>query len=104
MAFSFRRPSVLRHESWLDDCIRVLETAPSVHPNDRRLIEWTKLQIIAEESMSMTGLYSGSRVNFSDDSICRVLRYGVDRATAWKRQVPTDIIHSNASQLDYQIA
>ncbi|KAJ4857829.1 hypothetical protein T069G_08726 [Trichoderma breve] len=93
MAFSFRRPSVLRHEPWLDDCIRILETAPSIHPNDRRLIEWTKLQIIAEESISMTGLYSGSRVNFSDDSICRVLRFGVDRATAWKRQVSTDIIH-----------
>ncbi|KAH0523121.1 hypothetical protein TsFJ059_008171 [Trichoderma semiorbis] len=93
MAFSFRRPSVLRHEPWLDNCIRVLETVPSVHPNDRRLIEWTKLQIIAEESMSATGLYSGSHVNFSDDSICRVLRFGVDRATAWKRQVSTDIIH-----------
>ncbi|KAL6817480.1 hypothetical protein V8C40DRAFT_75326 [Trichoderma camerunense] len=93
MAFSFRRPSVLRHEPWLDDCIRILETTPSVHPNDRRLIEWTKLQIIAEESMSATGLYSRSHVNFSDDSICRVLRYGVDRAMAWKRQVSTDVIH-----------
>ncbi|KAK4076958.1 uncharacterized protein Triagg1_3925 [Trichoderma aggressivum f. europaeum] len=93
MAFSWRRPSVLRHEPWLDDCISVLETAPNVHPNDRRLIEWTKLQIIAEESMSATGLYSGAHVNFSDDSICRVLKYGVDRVTAWKRQVSTDIIH-----------
>lgn len=54
--------------------------------------------------MAATGLYSGSRVNFSDDSICRVLRYGVDRATAWKRQVSTDIMHSNSSQLEYQNA
>ncbi|KAL7943710.1 hypothetical protein V8C42DRAFT_328235 [Trichoderma barbatum] len=93
MAFSFRRPFVLRHEPWVDGCIRVLETAPSVHPNDRRLIEWTKLQMIAEESISATGLYSGSHVNFSDETICRVLKYGGERAAAWKDQVSTEIIH-----------
>ncbi|KAL7931775.1 hypothetical protein V8C35DRAFT_309492 [Trichoderma chlorosporum] len=93
MAFSFRRPSVLRHEPWLDDCIRILGTAPNLHPNDRRLIEWTKLQIIAEDSISITGLYSGAHVNFSDDRITRVLKFSAEQTTAWKQQVSTEIMH-----------
>lgn len=96
MAFSFRRPTVLRHGPWVADCIRVLETAPSIHLNDRRLVEWTRLQIIAEESISIIGLDNGSDINFSDDSIRRVLKYGVERATGWKQQVPPEIIHGIA--------
>ncbi|TFA98433.1 hypothetical protein CCMA1212_009817 [Trichoderma ghanense] len=56
MAFSFRRPIVLRYGSWVDDCMRVLEAAPTFFLNDRRITEWTKLQIIAEECMSAAGL------------------------------------------------
>ncbi|PTB72111.1 hypothetical protein M440DRAFT_1465841 [Trichoderma longibrachiatum ATCC 18648] len=93
MAFSFRRPSVLRYGSWVDDCIRVLEAAPARLLSDRRLVEWTRLQIIAEECMSAAGLDNESNVCLTDDRIRRVLKYGIERAMSWKQQVSPDIIH-----------
>ncbi|RFU77873.1 hypothetical protein TARUN_4341 [Trichoderma arundinaceum] len=93
MALSFRRPTVLSHGPWVEDCIRVLESAPTTHLNDRRLVQWTKLQRIAEESISMVGLDSGSSINMSNDGICRVLKCGVDKATRWMQQVPSEILH-----------
>ncbi|KAL7815794.1 hypothetical protein V8C26DRAFT_420882 [Trichoderma gracile] len=93
MAFSYRRPSILRYGPWVDDCIRVLGAAPTACVNDRRLIEWTKLQTIAEECMSAAGLDNESNVCLSDDRVRRVLKYGIERAVSWKHQVSPEIIH-----------
>ncbi|ETR97500.1 hypothetical protein M419DRAFT_91315 [Trichoderma reesei RUT C-30] len=93
MAFSYRRPSILRYGPWVDDCIRVLEAAPTACLNDRRLIEWTKLQIIAEECMSAAGLDNESNVCLADDRVGRVLKHGIERAISWKHQVSPEIIH-----------
>ncbi|KAM0263747.1 hypothetical protein ACHAQJ_001062 [Trichoderma viride] len=93
MALSFRRPTVLCHGPWVDDCIKVLETAPSVHLNDRRLVEWAKLQRIAEESISIVGLDGGSTINLTDDRTRRVLKYGAEQAVQWMQRVPSEILH-----------
>jgi hypothetical protein len=73
----------------------VLETAPSIYLNDRRLVEWTKLQRIAEESISIVGLDSGCTANFSDDKTRRVLKCGADKAMRWMQEVPSEILHGN---------
>ncbi|KAH0496132.1 hypothetical protein TgHK011_003511 [Trichoderma gracile] len=93
MAFSYRRSSVLRYGPWVEDCIRVLEAAPTACLNDRRLIEWVKLQTIAEECMSAAGLDNESNVCLSDDRVRRVLKYGIERAISWKQQVSPEMIH-----------
>lgn len=93
MALSFRRPTVLRYGPWVDDCIRVLESSPTVHLNDCRLVEWTRLQRIAEESISVIGLDNGSAINFDDSTTCRVLRCGVEQATRWMQNVSPEILH-----------
>ena len=97
MAFSYRRPSVLRYQSWVDACIRVLQAAPAISLNDSRLIEWTKLQIIAEECMSAAGLDDESNVCLADDRVRRVLKLGIERVVSWKQQVSPEVIHRKAT-------
>ncbi|OTA03892.1 hypothetical protein A9Z42_0044680 [Trichoderma parareesei] len=84
---------VLRYGPWVDGCIRVLEVAPNACLNDRRLIEWTKLQTIAEECMSAAGLDNESNVCLADDGVRRVLKYGIERAILWKHQISPEILH-----------
>lgn len=49
VSLSLRRPNFIRWNSYLDECIKVLESAPETLPSDKRLCQHVKLMHINEE-------------------------------------------------------
>ncbi|KAH7166476.1 hypothetical protein EDB81DRAFT_681312 [Dactylonectria macrodidyma] len=92
IAFSFRRPSALRYGSWVERCIKVLESTPFLHLNDRRLVAWTKLQRLAEESLTMVGFDDGTSVDFSDARTRFILKHCSEMVIEWRHSVAEDIM------------
>ena len=83
---------MLRYRRWVEDCVKLLEIAPFVHRNDRRLVAWAKLQRIAEESFSVVGLDEWSPANFADAPTRFILRGCVEQATRWRQSITEDIM------------
>ncbi|KAH7139968.1 hypothetical protein B0J13DRAFT_447937 [Dactylonectria estremocensis] len=92
IAFSFRRPSALHYGSWVERCIKVLERSPFLHLNDRRLVAWTKLQRLAEESLTMVGFDDGTSVDFSDARTRFILKHCSEMVIEWRQSVADDIM------------
>lgn len=93
MAVSLRRPNMLSYGPWVTDCVRILEAAPIIHLNDRRLIAWAKLQRFAEKSLAAIGLGQGSSVNLHDARTRFILKGCVDQVKMWRQTVPHEIIN-----------
>ncbi|KAF2726147.1 hypothetical protein K431DRAFT_213930, partial [Polychaeton citri CBS 116435] len=49
VSLSLRRPSMLRVNSYVRECIEYLQTSPNAVPTDRSFVAWCKLMIISEE-------------------------------------------------------
>jgi hypothetical protein len=83
MAVALRRPAMLRFSNWTSDCLRVLEK--SSIPIDREMTAWVKLQHIAEESVTLLGYDSESRVDLNDSRSQSLLRGFETQLAAWKK-------------------
>lgn len=92
IALSFRRPNGLRYGAWVERSTKVLEMAPFLHPNDRRLLAWARLQRLAEESLTMVGFDEGMAVDFSDTRTRFILRNCAQAVTKWRESIPEDIM------------
>ncbi|KAL9621646.1 MAG: hypothetical protein Q9160_003898 [Pyrenula sp. 1 TL-2023] len=93
MASSLRRPTMLPYGPWVDDCINVLESQTFMHLNDRRLIAWTHLQRLAEESFAVAGLDQRSSIDLSDTRTRFVLQGCVERVTNWRQTISEGLMN-----------
>jgi len=100
MALSFRRPNALQYGSWLEDCLNTLEAMPSPDLNDRRLASWTRLQRIAEESLTTVRLHNNwSSMDFNDPRTQFILKGCVERVTEWRKSVKEDVLNGKTNRL-----
>lgn len=76
---------MIRYGPWIEDCFRVLHTPP-MHPNDHRLVEWTRLQRIAEKGMAVVGFDEESTADFTDARTRFILKDCVEKATQWREK------------------
>lgn len=101
VSLSLRRPNFIRWNGYLDECIKVLESAPETLPSDKRLCQHVKLMHINEEvglrfSMddpSATIAISDPRVQFAIGAFEKRLEEwneGVPQ-TQWDREYYTDL-------------
>lgn len=92
MAMSYRQPTSLPYGPWVEDCVRTLEFLPGLCLNDRRLVEWVKLQRAAEESLLAASLDGQSPVDLSDARTRFIIKGCMVKLEAWRRSVPEDNI------------
>ena len=75
VSISLRMPNFLRFTSWMDDCLKVLETSPEAAPTDRRLAAWVRIQRLVEECNVTFSLDDpGSDVSLADHSTAQTLK------------------------------
>ncbi|KAK5996231.1 Transcription factor pbcR-like protein [Cladobotryum mycophilum] len=91
IGLAYRRSTVLCHCPWVEDCIKLLESVPVVSLNDRRLIEWTRVQRIAEEGLKALEVNQGSS---NPDLRNRLMLRGcAEEVIRWRQIVAQEVIH-----------
>lgn len=90
---SYRRPASLPYGPWVEDCLQTLESSPDAHLNDLRLVQWVKLQRIAEESLSAASLDREWPADFSDARTRFIFKACLERLEVWRRLAPAEIIN-----------
>lgn len=99
IAMSLRRPNTMPYNSWVRDCLAVLNSTATTHIGDRRLVAWIHLQKLAEETLAMAGI-DGSSSGRSQDSRTHLnLKSGLERVKAWRHTVSDDIMHGSFSSI-----
>ena len=91
MSVTMRRPPTLPDGPWVDDCIRVIDSDPHMHLHDYQLIEWVKLQRIAEACLC-------TRTSLRRTPL--VLQYGIEKANTWMEHLPPGLITGKSSNGD----
>lgn len=92
---SYRRPTSLPYGPWVEDCVRVLDSAlaPGGHLNDRRIVEMVRLQRIVEETILAVFTDTQSPPDLSDSRtrfIFKTCQAGVER---WRHTTQEDMIN-----------
>lgn len=94
---------MLRYGPWVEDCINILELQTFMHLNDRRLVAWTNLQRLAEESFEVVGLDQRSPINLSDARKRFVLQGCVGRVTNWRQTISEGLMNGARKNDMYSI-
>lgn len=94
---SFQRPSSLRSGKWLDECLCVLDASPSTRTDDRRLSAWARLQILAEEGLTMAGIDEGASVKPSDPRSCAILQGVTSKLRSWRSTIDENLMNSKSA-------
>lgn len=90
---SFRRPSVLRYGSWVEDCLHVLDSVPNPSPNDQMLVAWCRLHRLAEESLTIVGLEEKPHIDISDTRNRFIIERCIEQVTRWKQSTPPLLVN-----------
>ncbi|KAF9895237.1 hypothetical protein FE257_000139 [Aspergillus nanangensis] len=85
---SLRRAILVRWNSYMDECVEILEKSPNALPTDRAMIEWAKLTHIMEDinlqfSSDDTGPFSEPKVQYT-------LKVFERQLEQWRRETPQE--------------
>lgn len=95
-----KRSNMIPHGPWVDDCIHLLEKSSPMHPNDRRLIAWTRLQIIAEQNLGATiAIGPRSYEEVADPRTQFLLRRGREQIQGWMDALPPGVMNGSLGRL-----
>ncbi|CAG9990375.1 unnamed protein product [Clonostachys byssicola] len=93
IAMSLRRPNTMPYNTWVRDCLAVLNSTATTHIGDRRLVAWIDLQKLAEETLAIAGIDGNSLGRSTDSRTPLILKSGLERVKAWRQTVSDDIMH-----------
>uniref|UniRef100_A0A0B7KNY3 Transcription factor domain-containing protein n=1 Tax=Bionectria ochroleuca TaxID=29856 RepID=A0A0B7KNY3_BIOOC len=93
IAMSLRRPNTMPYNTWVGDCLAVLNSTATTHIGDRRLVAWIHLQKLAEETLAMAGIDGNSSGRSTDSRTHLILKSGLERVKAWRQTVSDEITH-----------
>jgi hypothetical protein len=97
IAMSLRRPNTMPYNTWVGDCLAVLNSTATTHIGDRRLVAWIHLQKLAEETLAMAGIDGNSSGRSTDSRTHLILKSGLERVKAWRQTVSDEITHGTFS-------
>lgn len=84
-----RQISLLRWNSYMDECIGVLETSSDALPSDRVLCQWVKLQRLTDD---ITAQLQGDSPMVASDPKSRNNPKGFEhQLSEWEQQKPKEI-------------
>jgi hypothetical protein len=92
ISLTLRRQNQYQYSPWVDDCMAILLKSPITDLDDMRLVEWTKLQRMAEEGLSVSGFNQGSTLDYTNVRTRYVLRSCMDRVVSWRHNLPNELV------------
>ena len=87
-----RQPNLFRWDSYIDECVEVIENSVDAMPSDKVLCQWVKLQRLTDEIFE--------HFNPEDLPVCAaetnkvrqpILKGFEERLHEWRRQIPDGI-------------
>lgn len=89
VSLSLRRPSLLKVNSYIRDCLDFLDQSPDAVPSDRTLVAWARMIMIAEE-ISTSFCYDdlGNMGSIAELPVRMMLKDYSSRLTLWYENVP----------------
>ncbi|RDW73985.1 hypothetical protein BP5796_07427 [Coleophoma crateriformis] len=91
-SMGLRRPNLIRWNSYMNECVEVLETSPDALDSDKFLTQWVRSQRIAEEVGTQFSMDDPSaNISITDLKVQYALR-GFERdLERWSSQVPPNV-------------
>ena len=84
LAMSTRRPTMLRFNKWIEDCLEFVDKSPCAAASDKCLVAWAQLLRICEDIMTSFG-YDGDVVSLSDSRVQLMVKSFETRLDMWNR-------------------
>lgn len=90
-AMRLRRPNILSYNSWMEECLALLQKSPIV--DDKRVVAWVKLQRVADEANTAFGFDDASTsFSLSELRLQVILRIFERRMEDWKKSIPQEVM------------
>ncbi|KAI5780023.1 hypothetical protein EDC01DRAFT_283988 [Geopyxis carbonaria] len=103
VAISMRRPNLLRHTRFMNECLDELETNPEAARSDKVLCQWVRLQMISEELADTFAFDDpGAHVTIEDQSMQNAVKGFARRLEEWTTKINPSIM-SKSLDLNYHL-
>ncbi|KAF2816838.1 uncharacterized protein BDZ99DRAFT_492786 [Mytilinidion resinicola] len=100
LSMRLRRPNILVFNSWMAECMSLLETSPILA--DKQICAWVRLQRIADEATTAFGFDDASTsFGLTELRMQVVLREFERKMDAWMRTTPPDVMNLSM-RISYQ--
>jgi hypothetical protein len=91
-SMGLRRPNLIRWNSFMADCIEVLENSPEAARSDKELCQWARSQHIAEEIGTQFSMDDPvANVSIADSKVQYALKAFERDLEKWSNQIPVDV-------------
>lgn len=87
---STRRPTMLRFNKWLENCIEFIDKSPRAAASDKRLVVWARLLRLCEEITNSFG-YDSDVVSLSESRVQLMLKSFEMRLSLWDRELAPEL-------------
>ncbi|KAL9038160.1 MAG: hypothetical protein Q9180_003300 [Flavoplaca navasiana] len=102
-AMGLRRTNLIRWSAHMDDCLDVLETSPEALPSDLVLIEWVRLQRLADDVGNQISLDESSSFGISDVKTQYALKGFERQMKDWEKQASKQVTSASLN-FNYHVA
>ncbi|KAL8937384.1 MAG: hypothetical protein Q9216_004454 [Gyalolechia sp. 2 TL-2023] len=85
-AMGLRRTNLIRWNEYMDECLEFLNTSPEALPSDLVLVEWVRLQRLADDVGNQISEDDSSNVGISDIKTQYALKGFERQMTDWEKQ------------------
>lgn len=91
-SMGLRRPNMIRWNSYMSECVEILETSPDAFDSDKFLTQWVRSQRIAEEVGTQFSMDDPTaNVSITDPKVQYALK-GFERdLERWRSQIPSSV-------------
>ncbi|KAL8701264.1 MAG: hypothetical protein Q9224_000577 [Gallowayella concinna] len=95
-AMGLRRTNLIRWSSHMDDCLELLSTSPEALPSDPMLLEWVRLQRLADEVGNQISIDESSNLGNSDVKTQYALKGFERQMEDWEKQASKQVTSDQA--------
>ncbi|KAL8713224.1 MAG: hypothetical protein Q9220_002745 [cf. Caloplaca sp. 1 TL-2023] len=85
-AMGFRRTNLIRWSSYMDDCLDALNASSETLPSDSVLVEWVRLQKLADDVGSQISVEESANLGISDVKTQYALKAFERQMKEWEKQ------------------
>ncbi|MCJ1474165.1 hypothetical protein MMC13_002823 [Lambiella insularis] len=90
-AMGLKQPNMLHWNSYLDECIKTLDTSPDAIPSDRIFAHWAKLQRLKDEILLRFETDDACTTADTRDVGAHYLKEFQEQLSNWEAQKPKDV-------------
>lgn len=95
-AMGLRRTNLIRWGAHMDDCLDFLNTSPEALPSDSVLVEWVRLQRLADDVGNQISVDESSSLGISDVKTQYALKGFERQMKDWEKQASKQVTSREA--------